>query len=972
MRQYLNLMFVAALFVTSCAKEELAEECFKSPSIVATQENNPNTKTLLSVDEGVGTIYWQPAEDINVFFGTTSVKYTSTNTENVTTAAFETSTIIGSSEGSSTNIWGLYPYSSEAVCNGSKVTTTIPSTQYGVPETFDKNLFTTLAHSTTKELQFLNVCGGIKFSLSRADITKITFEGNNGETLAGKVDLTFVDDVPAATSVTAETKITLTPKTGSTFAKDVNYYIITLPVSMTSGFTMTFETATQIGTFNYTTKAVTVSRSKFSKKENIDTYANFVDKPTSATDLSALGTANCYIVSTGGTYKFKTVQGNSTRSVGDIKGVKVLWETFGTNVAPSAGDLIKANISYSDNYITFSTNDTYKKGNALIAAYTDADCTDGNVLWSWHIWLTDVPAEQVYNNSAGTMMDRNIGALSTTPGNISSHGFYYQWGRKDPLIGVDGYSFPIRITPNNAFSSTNTSSTKGTIEYATKHPSTYIGNDEGNDWIYYGSGEEPDITLWKKSNSNKSVFDPCPVGWRVPDGGNEGVWATAFAKISSWTNSSNFDSVNRGMDFGSTDTKLCTGIVWYPASGYYDEEDVEIYDRRSAGEYWSAATTTNGAYSFGFRYNGTIAPVQTNIRAQGLSVRCVKDETYTPVSVTDLSKDGSANCYIVSGCGTYKFKAVRGRSSTTVGDVKGVKVLWETFGTNVTPSVGDLIKGDISYSDNYITFQTNDTYKEGNALIAAYSDANCTDGNVLWSWHIWLTDQPEEQVYNNNAGIMMDRNLGATSATPGDVHALGLLYQWGRKDPFLSGKSILSNDLPAESTLSWPTPVETNAQNGTIEYAISHPTTYIKHKYPVYDWLYNSDASLWNYNYTLYDPCPNGWRVPSGGNSGIWAIALGNNAYVLDKNNTYRGVNFGKSSLTYYQLGSAANIWYPWSGYINDNLLWIGYTGLYWSRRTSTEDSYCLEIDYGSSSPANSERHRYYANSVRCQKIESK
>lgn len=271
-------MFVSALFVTSCTKEEQTENLVKAPSIVASQENNPNTKTLLAVNEGVGTIYWQPAEDINVFFGTTSVKYTSTNTENVTTAAFETSTIIGSSEGASTNIWGLYPYNSEAVCNGSKVTTTIPSTQYGVPETFDKNLFPTLAHSTTKELQFLNVCGGIKFSLSRADITKITFEGNNGETLAGKVDLTFVDNVPAATSVTAATKITLTPKTGSTFSKDVNYYIITLPVSMTGGFTMTFETATQIGTFNYTAKAVTVSRSKFSKKENIDTYATYTTK----------------------------------------------------------------------------------------------------------------------------------------------------------------------------------------------------------------------------------------------------------------------------------------------------------------------------------------------------------------------------------------------------------------------------------------------------------------------------------------------------------------------------------------------------------------------------------------------------------------------------------------------------------------------------------------------------------------------
>ena len=79
----------------------------------------------------------------------------------------------------------------------------------------------------------------------------------------------------------------------------------------------------------------------------------------------------------------------------------------------------------------------------------------------------------------------------------------------------------------------------------------------------------------------------------------------------------------------------------------------------------------------------------------------------------------------------------------------------------------DLISG-CCYEDGYIAFKTADTFKEGNAVIAA-KDA---DGKILWSWHIWLTDQPEEHVYNNNAGTMMDRNLGATSATPGDVPAV--------------------------------------------------------------------------------------------------------------------------------------------------------------------------------------------------------
>jgi hypothetical protein len=143
-------------------------------------------------------------------------------------------------------------------------------------------------------------------------------------------------------------------------------------------------------------------------------------------------------------------------------------------------------------------------------------------------------------------------------------------------------------------------------------------------------------------------------------------------------------------------------------------------------------------------------------------------------SYLSLSSSGTANSYIVSGQGAYMFETVKGNSRTSVGNVISAEVLWESFGTDIQPQVGDLIKY-VSYNDGYIAFHTSDVFKEGNAVIAA-KDAS---GTILWSWHIWLTDEPQGQVYYNNAGTMMDRNLGATSATPGDVGALGLLYQWG-------------------------------------------------------------------------------------------------------------------------------------------------------------------------------------------------
>lgn len=150
-------------------------------------------------------------------------------------------------------------------------------------------------------------------------------------------------------------------------------------------------------------------------------------------------------------------------------------------------------------------------------------------------------------------------------------------------------------------------------------------------------------------------------------------------------------------------------------------------------------------------------------------------KTFTTTSIlasaTDLSSSASANCYIISDAGLYKFKTVKGNSTTSVGSVASASILWETFGTDTAPEPSDLIS-EICCKEGYIAFQTADTFKEGNAVIAAKDGS----GNILWSWHIWFTDQPQSHVYNNNAGTMMDRNLGATSATKGDVGALGLLY----------------------------------------------------------------------------------------------------------------------------------------------------------------------------------------------------
>ena len=282
----------------------------------------------------------------------------------------------------------------------------------------------------------------------------------------------------------------------------------------------------------------------------------------------------------------------------------------------------------------------------------------------------------------------------------------------------------------------------------------------------------------------------------------------------------------------------------------------------------------------------------------------------------------SSNCFIVSSSGEFSFKTFKGNSQISVGDVFSAEVLWESYGSSSSISTGSLIPS-VEYSEGYVTFQAKSTH--GNAVIAVKN----TSGTILWSWHIWLTDEPQEQVYYNKAGIMMDRNLGATSATPGDVGALGLLYQWGRKDPFL-GSSSTSSSVVAESTISWPSPVASTSTTGTIDYTISHPTVFITKNDYNRDWYYSNSVSTdytrWGDNKTIYDPCPAGWKVPNGSDSGVWVTALGSSAD-FDWNYSNYGMNFSN------KFGSAQTIWYPFAGnrsVSNGSLYDVGKDGYCW------------------------------------------
>lgn len=323
------------------------------------------------------------------------------------------------------------------------------------------------------------------------------------------------------------------------------------------------------------------------------------------TDLSANGTANCYLVTSPGFYKFKAdVKGNGVvpsqlESVaGETaivpKSALVLWYNTlqkSNNWVDESPVYLSSVFIDSDGYIRFYTPAAFVPGNVVIAAFAEEGVTYENItvdenkcinnatlLWSWNIWAAEGydPESTAINADGNVFMDRNLGAVISGLGATGSYepagavGNYYQWGRKDPFPTISDYTnsqpcqnsnfmfgtptyTPVKSLQINGQSATGTldsqmfgyrtktgggldfnnawnliarnviSSDKTTkngvyVSYAAGHPYKYIVNDGGsfggyNTWI---NGDDASYkSLWGDAERQKTLYDPCPAGWRV-------------------------------------------------------------------------------------------------------------------------------------------------------------------------------------------------------------------------------------------------------------------------------------------------------------------------------------------------------------------------------------------------------------------------------------------------------------------------
>ena len=174
----------------------------------------------------------------------------------------------------------------------------------------------------------------------------------------------------------------------------------------------------------------------------------------------------------------------------------------------------------------------------------------------------------------------------------------------------------------------------------------------------------------------------------------------------------------------------------------------------------------------------------------------------------------------------------------------------------------------------YIVVETGN--KAGNAVVAMK-----VNGEIYWSWHIWCTDYNpnlKEGQQELNGFVWMDRNLGATYTKyneEGGIKSKGFLYQWGRKDLFpptkgwektesdedlynLAGEIITFSKVPVEVFNNIP-----NSVHNSMSFYTSEESWYTNAK----GTYRRNDLSLWNSKVgkkTIFDPCPDGWRVPVG------------------------------------------------------------------------------------------------------------
>ena len=340
-----------------------------------------------------------------------------------------------------------------------------------------------------------------------------------------------------------------------------------------------------------------------------------------STDLGAAGDANCFVVSEPGLYSFAARKGDGSPVEGIAKAAWIWaaaadWNYPEFTGQPSADYMIDpASVSYADGRITFSTASAFRSGNVLIGASDGS----GTVLWSWHIWFTEVPQGYAADNAGTVFMDRNLGATSNRPGMLENLGLLYQWGRKEPFIGSDATTASEETA--GAFVTATAASVLnrtvfGDISWGTVLPDARLTYDEAAALptkLVSNANQSPSygVADWTAASN------PCPAGWTVPS--QLQVWGhfgfTGYSQIHACV----FDEQNKGWVPDGYENE------WWAASG---DRDAGLGGRiRDVGEYgyfWTGTQGSSSNMSPYVRMNKSEARSLQASKGWAYAVRCVR------------------------------------------------------------------------------------------------------------------------------------------------------------------------------------------------------------------------------------------------------------------------------------------------------------------------------------------------------------
>lgn len=261
--------------------------------------------------------------------------------------------------------------------------------------------------------------------------------------------------------------------------------------------------------------------------------------------LDTEGTSNSYIADRGAaSYSFTaTIMGNGADGVidegkfEDASG-NILTKAGGANIHPLSAKLLWQDTDELVEQVALVNGRVQVKmgrsrGNALIAVYDKANpnAEDAKVLWSWHLWCTPVP--QIIEYTAPrtgheyTIMDRNVGATTSTLGLVTTQGLQYQFGRKDPFTTSLDYDEEVAVFLRNVRSDSLphlfSYEEPLTIAQAIGKPDVFIHrmNLSGGKWcetseMKYLWGNPEGQVEYFPSLTVKTIYDPCPIGYKVP------------------------------------------------------------------------------------------------------------------------------------------------------------------------------------------------------------------------------------------------------------------------------------------------------------------------------------------------------------------------------------------------------------------------------------------------------------------------